>query len=97
MMSAICYLQPTLVGCLALAESYIDIGLIILELYKKLYSNRPTFEKTPKRNYLWMTQYMTSVLKIVTFSSLIIPITKAYNKLYDQAYFYGVIKEEPIW
>ena len=52
MMSAICYLQPTLVGCLALAESYIDIGLIILELYKKLYSNRPAFEKTPKRNYL---------------------------------------------
>ena len=52
MMSAICYLQPTLVSCLALAESYIDIGLIILELYKKLYSKRPAFKKTPKRNYL---------------------------------------------
>lgn len=48
-MSAICYLQPTLVSCLALAESYIDIGLIILELYKKLYSKRPAFKKNTKK------------------------------------------------
>ena len=89
MMSAICYLQPTLVSCLALAESYIDIGLIILELYKKLYSKRPAFKKTPKRNYLWMTQYMTSVLKIVTLSSLIIPITKAYNSSIAKPIFMG--------
>ena len=48
MMSAICYLQPTLVSCLALAESYIDIGLIILELYKKLYQNVQPLKKHQK-------------------------------------------------